>query len=182
MESRVLLRRLRAADEEEFLRLARQSAKLHGRWVRTPIDSEGFREYLGRFADPAVGEALLIKRLDTGGIAGHATLTGIVRGPYERAVLGFAAFVPSAGKGFMTEGVGLTVLYAFGQLGLHRVEADVQPGNEPSRRLVQRLGFRQEGFSPDFINIGGVWRDHERWAITADMTASLPRRASKILP
>ncbi|TYB48825.1 GNAT family N-acetyltransferase [Actinomadura chibensis] len=180
--SRVLLRRLRAADEEEFVHLAKRSAKLHGRWVRTPTDSEGFRDYLGRFADPAAGEALLIKRRDTGAIAGHVTLTGIVRGPYERAVLGFAAFAPSAGQGFMTEGVGLTVRYAFDQLGLHRVEADIQPGNEPSRRLVQRLGFRREGFSPDFINIGGIWRDYERWAITADMTADLPHCTSRIFP
>lgn len=182
MGCRVMLRRMRAADEDEFLRLAEQSADLHRDWVRTPTDASAFREYLGRFSDPAAGEALLIKRIDTGAIAGHATLTGIVRGPYDRAILGFAAFAPSAGRGFMTEGVGLTVLYAFGPLGLHRVEADVQPGNEPSRRLLQRLGFRREGFSPEFINIGGVWRDHERWAITAGMTTSLPPCDPNILP
>lgn len=182
MGCRVILRRLRAADEEDFVRLARESADLHGNWVRTPTDPPSFREYLGRFADPAAGEALLIKRADTGAIAGHATLTGIVRKPYDRAVLGFAAFAPNAGRGFMTEGVGLTVLYAFGPLGLHRVEADVQPGNEPSRRLVIRLGFRREGYSPEFINIGGVWRDHERWAITSGMTAKLPTCTTKLMP
>ncbi|MFA1544453.1 GNAT family N-acetyltransferase [Actinomadura monticuli] len=176
------LRRMRAADEDEFLRLAGQSTGLHADWVRTPTDALAFREYLDRFADPTAGEALLIERVDTGAIAGHATLTGIVRGPYDRAVLGFAAFAPSAGRGFMTEGVGLTVRYAFGPLGLHRVEADVQPGNEPSRRLVQRLGFRREGFSPAFINIRGIWRDHERWALTADMTTSLPPCDPNVLP
>ncbi|TDD67449.1 N-acetyltransferase [Actinomadura darangshiensis] len=173
---------MRAADEAEFVDLAGQSAELHADWVRTPTDPLAFREYLARFADPAAGEALLIKRADTGIIAGHVTLTGIVRGPYDRAILGFAAFAPSAGRGFMTEGVGLTVHYAFGLLGLHRVEADVQPGNEPSRRLVRRLGFRREGFSPGFINIGGVWRDHERWALTAGMTTKPPPNCPDVLP
>ena len=181
MGSPVVLRRLRVADEEEFIRLARQSMELHGDWVRTPTDTDSFREYLDRFADPAVGEALLIERADTGAIAGHTTLTGIVRGPYARAVLGFTGFTPSTGMGFMTVGVGMTLRYAFGPLDLHRVEADVQPDNEPSLRLVQRLGFRREGFSPEFINIGGVWRDHERWAITANMTDRLPDTAPDVL-
>ncbi|GAA4223330.1 GNAT family protein [Actinomadura meridiana] len=182
MGYRVMLRRLRAADEDEFVRLAEQSMRLHADWVRTPADPEAFREYLAGFADPAIGEALLIRRADTGGIAGHATLTGIVRGPYDRAVLGFAAFTPSRGQGFMTEGIGLTVRYALGPLGLHRVEADVQPDNEPSRRLVQRLDFRLEGLSPGFINIGGLWRDHERWAITAGMTGALPPCEAHLMP
>lgn len=182
MGYRVMLRRLRAADEQEFVRLAEQSTQLHGDWVRTPADPEAFREYLAGFADHTNGEALLIKRADTGAIAGHATLTGIVRGSYDRAVLGFAAFSPSARQGFMTEGIGLTVRYALSLMGLHRVEVDVQPDNEPSRRLVQRLDFRLEGFSPGYINIGGIWRDHERWAITASMTGALPPCDPNLMP
>jgi ribosomal-protein-alanine N-acetyltransferase len=65
----------------------------------------------------------------------------------------------------MTEGVALAVAYAFGTLGLHRVEANIRPENAPSRALVQRLGFRQEGYSPRYLKIGGRWRDHERWAM-----------------
>ncbi|WP_407642184.1 GNAT family N-acetyltransferase [Actinomadura formosensis] len=76
----------------------------------------------------------------------------------------------------MTEDVDLTARYAFGPLGLHRVEADVQPGNEPSHRP----GFRREGFSPELPNIGGVRRDHERRAIITGMTTSplAPRTSS----
>jgi ribosomal-protein-alanine N-acetyltransferase len=60
------------------------------------------------------------------------------------------------------------VAHAFRELGLHRLEANIQPTNEPSRALVKRLGFRQEGYSPRYLKIDGEWRDHERWAVLAD--------------
>jgi ribosomal-protein-alanine N-acetyltransferase len=56
----------------------------------------------------------------------------------------------------------------FGDLGLHRVEANIQPGNIRSTGLVQRLGFEKEGFSRRYLKIGGEWRDHERWALLAE--------------
>ena len=64
--------------------------------------------------------------------------------------------------------VQLALAHAFGPLGLHRVEANIQPANAASRALVQRLGFRLEGFSPRYLLIDGAWRDHERWAKRAD--------------
>ena len=65
----------------------------------------------------------------------------------------------------MTEGLTLVIGKAFGALGLHRLEANVQPDNDASIRLVRRLGFRREGYSPRYLKINGRWRDHERWAI-----------------
>ena len=64
-----------------------------------------------------------------------------------------------SGRGLMAEAVSLVVTHAFRELGLHRLEANIQPGNEPSRSLVKRLGFRQEGYSPRYLKIDGEWRE-----------------------
>lgn len=68
----------------------------------------------------------------------------------------------------MKEGLSLVIHRAFEELGLHRVEANIQPENRASRALVRGLGFRLEGFSPRYLKILGRWRDHERWALTAE--------------
>ena len=92
----------------------------------------------------------------------------IVRGNFRSAYLGYYAFAPHQDQGLMTEGLRLVIADAFGRLRLHRLEANVQPGNKASRRLVRRLGFRREGYSPRYLKIRGRWRDHERWALLAD--------------
>jgi ribosomal-protein-alanine N-acetyltransferase len=68
----------------------------------------------------------------------------------------------------MSEGIQLVLRHSFGALGLHRLEANIQPGNEPSIALARGAGFRLEGFSPRYLKIDGKWRDHERWAILAE--------------
>ena len=75
---------------------------------------------------------------------------------------------PFAGKGYMGEALPQMVAFAFDELGLHRLEANIRPENEASLRLVQSAGFHKEGYSPRYLNIDGDWRDHERWAILAD--------------
>jgi ribosomal-protein-alanine N-acetyltransferase len=68
----------------------------------------------------------------------------------------------------MAEGLALVLRQTFGPLKLHRLEANIQPGNDASKRLVERAGFEYEGYSPRYLKIGGRWRDHERWAITRE--------------
>jgi ribosomal-protein-alanine N-acetyltransferase len=132
----------------------------------TPVD---FQAYIRRYEQPGE-ESLLICLRSTGAIAGMVNINSIIRGRFQCGSLGYAAFAPTASHGYMTEGLGLAVRYAFEQLRLHRLEANIQPGNRSSLRLVQRLGFRREGYSPEMLFIDGAWRDHERWAITATMT------------
>lgn len=168
---RVFLRPLADGDEDEFLDLTRASASLHEPWMSLPATSEAFQAYLRRYQQPDA-ESLLVCVRDTGAIAGMVNINNIVRGRFQNGSLSYAAFAPTAGKGYMTEGLALVVRYAFGQLRLHRLEAAIQPGNRSSLALVQRLGFRHEGYSPEMLFIDGAWRDHERWAITATMTGT----------
>lgn len=180
---RVFLRPVAASDEGEFLDLARASASLHHPWMSLPSTPEAFQAYVSRYQQPDEDQSLLICLRSTGGIAGQVNVNSVIRGRFQSASVGYAAFAPAAGQGYMTEGLGLVIRYAFAQLRLHRLEANIQPGNQASRGLARRLGFRLEGYSPDMLFIDGAWRDHERWAITATMAGiaaephpSLPRR------
>ena len=167
--SRVVLRAIAAGDQDEFLALARASVGLHHPWYSMPMTPEEFRAYLARYGRPGT-EGFLVCLRNGGGIAGVVTIDSIVRGRFQSATLSYAAFAPAAGRGYMSEGLALVLEYAFTELRLHRLEANIQPANQASLRLIRRLGFRQEGYSPDMLFIDGAWRDHERWAITRDMT------------
>jgi ribosomal-protein-alanine N-acetyltransferase len=113
-------------------------------------------------------EAFLIARSEDDAIVGAVDLSHIFHGPFRNAYLGFYALGDNVAHGYMTAGIELVMRHAFADLGLHRVEANVQPQNERSKALLRRLGFRQEGFSPRYLKIGGRWRDHERWAVLAE--------------
>lgn len=96
---------------------------------------------------------------------GAVNISQIFYGSFRSAYLGYWIGAPFAGQGYMREALSLVLTQAFGSLRLHRIEANLQPTNTPSRRLVQQLGFRLEGYSPKYLKIGGRWRDHERWAL-----------------
>lgn len=169
--SRVLLRRLTANDRREFVELVNASSRFLKPWVKMPASLPEFDEYLERF-DGETAECLLICVREPGAIAGAVTISDIIRGPYQRATIGYSAFAPTIGRGYMTEGFPLVFRYAFESMGLHRLEADIQPSNEASLRFAKKIGFRREGYSPGFVFIDNAWRDHERWAISRDMLTS----------
>lgn len=152
------------AHEREFLELAARSGDLHRGWVSAPSDRDAYRSYLRRVSSQN-HRGFLARDLRSGEIAGVANINDIRLGSMLSASLGYYAFNSDRSKGAMTDAVGLTVDRAFGELGLHRIEANIQPGNLPSKGLVQRLGFRLEGFSPRYLYVDGDWRDHERWAV-----------------
>lgn len=171
----VYLRHPVARDADRFVARARGSRRLHRAWVHAPDSPAAFEAYLRRVREPDVA-SFLICRLEDDDLAGVTTLSQIFLGNFRSAYLGFYAFEPHARRGYTTEGVRLVLRHAFGTLGLHRVEANVQPGNEASMAFVERLGFRREGYSPRYLKIAGRWRDHVRWAILAEEFVSTDAR------
>ena len=171
---RTFLRHPRPDDERDFVALMRASRRLHRPWM-TSTGEHSFERYVLRSDRPDIESFLVCKRAD-GEMAGFINLSQITYGGLCTATCGYAAFAASAGQGYLTEGVGLALRYAFTTLNLHRIEANIQPGNQRSRALAERCGFRLEGFSPSFLKIGGRWRDHERWAITAEQWKDARRR------
>ncbi|MFI6299201.1 GNAT family N-acetyltransferase [Nonomuraea sp. NPDC050790] len=162
--ARVTLRPMTRHDEAEFVALTRASQELHHPWMSLPGTAEEFRTYLTHF-DPATTRRLLVCLRDSGDIAGMVNINSIIRGRFQNGSLGYAAFAPTAGHGYMGEGLALVVRYAFEQLRLHRLDAQIQPDNHASLKLIQRLGFHYEGSSQGLLFIDGAWRDHERWAL-----------------
>lgn len=172
-EAQVYLRTPTPFDQNEFLGLMLRSRRLHHPWIQPPLTEAGFRLYLSRMArDDHTG--FLICRRDNHAIAGVVNVNNMVHGAFLSASLGYYSVADQAGRGFMTEGLQQVMHIAFSVLGMHRLEANIQPGNTPSIALVKRLGFRREGFSPAYLFIDGAWRDHERWALVDERERLLP--------
>jgi [ribosomal protein S5]-alanine N-acetyltransferase len=161
------LRRPTASDREEFVKLARGSVEFLRPWIDPPATDERFDEYLRRRRG-AADDGVLVCEIESGRIAGVINVSCIVRGLFQSAYLGYWIGEPFAKRGYMTEGMGLLVGFAFGEMKLHRLEANIQPGNLASIALVRRCGFKKEGFSPKYLRVFGEWRDHERWAVRAE--------------
>jgi [ribosomal protein S5]-alanine N-acetyltransferase len=107
--------------------------------------------------------------VETGGrVVGQVTVNNVVRGSLRSGYLGYWVDSRCAGQGVCPTAVALVTDHCFGPLGLHRVEADVRPENAASRRVVEKLGFREEGLHRRFLHIGGDWRDHVIYALTAE--------------
>ncbi len=164
---RVYLREPTSRDGPQIVAANRLSRALHRGWVAPPTDAEAFARWMTRCRQSNV-KCFLVCRLADGAIVGVFTLSQIVRGMFHSAYLGYHAERPYDGLGYMTEGMRLVLRHAFTAMRLHRVEANVQPENAASLALVQRSGFRLEGFSPRYLKVAGRWRDHERWAILID--------------
>ena len=167
MRTRVRLERPSAKWLQEFLAAVRRSRNHHAPWVSPPVTPAAYRAYLRRLRR-STHVGYFVRMRGSGELVGVVNISEIVRGAFRSGYLGYYVFTPYEGRGLMTDGVSLVVGDAFRRLGLHRLEANVQPANEASIRLVRRLGFRREGYSPRYLKIQGRWRDHERWAVLAD--------------
>jgi [ribosomal protein S5]-alanine N-acetyltransferase len=162
----VLVRAPTADDRAAYLEAMRSSRRLHGRWV-PPASDETFDRLL-RCVEDERYEPGLVCRIEDGAIVGFININEIVRGLFQSGYLGYAAVAAYAGQGYMREGLEVVLARGFTELGLHRLEANIQPANQGSIALVRGAGFVREGLSERYLKIGGRWRDHERWAIRVE--------------
>lgn len=176
---RVLLRPLRAQDYPAWRDVRVASRDWLQPWEPAPerdapdpvADPEAFRGRCGawdrqRQFDNAYGFGLFLVESDL--FIGEVSLGTVQRGPFQSASIGYWVDVRHAGNGYVPEGVGLILQYGFEELTLHRMEAAIVPRNAASRRVVHKLGLRQEGTSLRFLQIDGMYEDHVRYAITVE--------------
>jgi ribosomal-protein-alanine N-acetyltransferase len=159
----VTIRPVSSSDAAAFVAAARASRALHRPWVTAPATGAQFDAYLSRFSPPS-HYGFVVCEGDDERLAGAINLTNIVYGSFRSGYLGYFAFAGHERQGCMAIGLRGVLRVAFRELGLHRVEANIQPGNLASIALVRACGFVREGYSKGYLKIGGRWRDHERWA------------------
>jgi [ribosomal protein S5]-alanine N-acetyltransferase len=115
-----------------------------------------------------LGRALPFAITYEGALVGQVTVGSIVRGAFDSGFLGYWVDGRVAGRGVMPTAVALVVDHCFRTVGLHRVNANVRPENTASRRVVEKLGFREEGLHLRYLFIDGAWRDHVAYALTVE--------------
>jgi ribosomal-protein-alanine N-acetyltransferase len=163
----IYLRRPSKRDQSEFIALNHASRNFYRGLADPPTEAASYEQFLRRCRQKDT-ECFFICRVEDGAIAGFIGLTQIAHGSFRSAYLGYYIGEPFARRHYMTEALQLLLRFAFHDLRLHRLEANIQPNNVPSIAVVRRAGFVKEGFSERYLKIGGKWRDHERWAILSD--------------
>ena len=174
---RVLLRPLAADDFEAWRRVRERSHDWLEPWeplleAGAPdpsTDPAAFRARCGswerqRQFDSAYGFGVFLGDE----FVGEVSLGSVQRGPFQSAFVGYWIDQDHAGMELVPEAVAVLLRFAFDELGLHRIEAAIVPRNTASRRVVEKLGLREEGLATRFLQIRGVWEDHARYAITAE--------------
>lgn len=120
----------------------------------------------------AAGTALPLVVLDDDGApAGRLNLAGITRGPFQSAGMGYWVGRESNGRGLATRAAAEALAVAFGELGLHRVQAETLLHNGASRRVLAKNGFHEIGVAPRYLEIAGRWQDHLLFQRLADAPA-----------
>ena len=115
-------------------------------------------------------------------LVGHLNLGNIVRRAFCSAYAGYWVDARVAGRGIIPTAMALAVDHAFGPGGLHRIEVNIRPENGPSRRVVEKLGFREEAYHPRYMHIDGAWRDHIGYAMTSRGRRGRGRPAGPLAP
>ncbi len=176
---RVVLRPLTIADFDAWSEVRLRCSEWLEKWEPLPEagsadparDKDAYRIRCGswdrqRHFDAAHGFGMFLRA--DGRFAGEVSLGSVQRGPFSSAYAGYWIDEALAGNGYVAEGVVALLRYGFESLNLHRIEAAIVPRNLSSRRVVEKIGLREEGTSLGFLQIRGVFEDHVRYAITSE--------------
>ncbi|MCL4857740.1 MAG: GNAT family N-acetyltransferase, partial [Flavobacteriales bacterium] len=139
-------------------------------WSSDELSRAAWRQRLRRYReDFSTGSAIafLVFENTTGRLVGGITLGHIRHGVAQSGQIGYWMGESHAGKGYMSEAIGLVVSYAFDTLRLHRIEAACIPENTRSIRVLEKAGFRREGLLRSYLRINGSWQDHYLYALIA---------------
>jgi ribosomal-protein-alanine N-acetyltransferase len=180
---RVGLRPFRLRDAPAWVEVRLRNEAWLSPWEGRPADAPALtwaeRHTLGAFSamlraqrrDARAGRALPFAVTYDGALAGQVTVGNVVRGAYDGAYVGYWVDQRVAGRGVTPTALALALRHAFGEVGLHRVEANVRPENAASLRVVEKLGFRDEGVHRRYLFIDGDWRDHRAFALLREDVA-----------
>ena len=174
--SRVRLRTLVESDYDDWLAVRTSCRDWLVPWeprpagaAPTPEDRASFgARCAARERERQIGSGYGFGIFVDGQLVGEITLSSIQRGPFQNATIGYWIDRAQAGQGYAPEATVVVLRFAFEELGLHRVEIAIVPRNRPSRRVVEKLGLREESIAMRFLEIDGRWEDHIRYAITTE--------------
>lgn len=170
----VALRPPVGSDFREWAKLREESRAFlepwEPRWAPDELSKTAWRQRLSRYReDFSTGSAFpfLIFENAGGTLVGGITLGHIRHGVSQSGQVGYWMGERHAGKGYMSEAIGLVASYAFDTLRLHRIEAACIPDNTRSIRVLEKAGFRREGLLRSYLRINGSWQDHYLYALIA---------------
>ncbi|WP_426594446.1 GNAT family N-acetyltransferase [Cellulomonas sp. McL0617] len=170
----VRLRPLRRRDQDAWMDLRAVNSSWLEPWDATsPTPVTGPRPSFGAFVRTLASQAragtTLPFAVDLGdALVGQLTVSSITYGSLRSAAIGYWVSEHVAGRGITPTAVALATDHCFGVLGLHRVEVNIRPENGPSLRVVEKLGFRDEGLRERFLHIQDRWCDHRTFALTVE--------------
>ncbi|TDL41443.1 GNAT family N-acetyltransferase [Arthrobacter nitrophenolicus] len=175
----LVLRPIRYRDKKEWTEVRSRNSEWLARWEASNPDPRGglpdYRQMvrsLNAQAAQATALPFVITERTAGlrnpPIIGQLTVSSIVWGSAMMATLGYWVDQARAGRGIAPTAVALVTDHCFQTLGLHRMEINIRPENGPSLRVVEKLGFRDEGYRPRYLHINGEWADHRSFALTSE--------------
>lgn len=161
---RLLLRPPAKSDWQEWAALREQSREYlipwEPYWGPNHLSERSYRQRFIAKAKGEVSQSFFLFQRDGGQLLGGVTISNIRYGVAQMASFGYWLGQPHIGQGYMTEGLNRLVTYLFDDMYLHRIEAACIPNNMGSRRLLEKLGFREEGHVKQYLKINGKWCDH----------------------